>query len=206
MNLQEKIITLSEYSLGFNIYGGHTIINITYPKEWSIIKPENSQITFAQDEVNTETYFYSAPITFEISEIFECIETTIEFNKEMEKKIKLFQEKQKELENIFIEESYETLLSLSFTYKKKKKQVKNTTPKTVVEEKIETHIELPKEENTSNTLTEELSVEEIKNMNKKNKKSKPKISSHKDNLELLPGEEICEDVIITNNELNNGIY
>ena len=48
MNLQEKIISLSEYKLGFNIYSGHTIINVTYPKEWSVIKPENQEITLVK--------------------------------------------------------------------------------------------------------------------------------------------------------------
>ena len=109
MNLQEKIISLSEYKLGFNIYSGHTIINVTYPKTWSVLKPENENITFARDEVNKDTYYYSAPITFNMEEIFQNIEATIEFNKEMEKKIELFHIKQSELQNIFIDESYETL-------------------------------------------------------------------------------------------------
>ena len=53
-----------------------------------------------------------------------------------------------------------------------------------------------------------MSVDEIKNNIKKHKekKNKQKISSHKNNLELLPGEEICEEIIITNSDLNNGIY
>lgn len=203
MNLQEKIISLSEYKLGFNIYSGHTIINVTYPKEWSVIKPENQEITFAQDEVNTETYFYSAPITFDINNIFEIIEATIEFNKEMEKKILLFQEKQKELQNIFIEESYETLETLTFSFKKKRKSQKSTPTETVVEKTV-------KEEDTTKEKqqTEELSVDEIKGLTKKNtkKKNKPKISNHKNNIELLPGEEVCEDIIITNAELDYGNY
>lgn len=203
MNLQEKIISLSEYKLGFNIYSGHTIINVTYPKEWSVIKPENQEITFAQDEVNTETYFYSAPITFDMNNIFEIIEATIEFNKEMEKKILLFQEKQKELQNIFIEESYETLETLTFSFKKKRKSQKSTPTETVVEKTV-------KEEDTTKEIqqTEELSVDEIKGLTKKNtkKKNKPKISNHKNNIELLPGEEVCEDIIITNAELDYGNY
>lgn len=203
MNLQEKIISLSEYKLGFNIYSGHTIINVTYPKEWSVIKPDNQQIAFAQDEVNTETYFYSAPITFDMNNIFEIIEATIEFNKEMEKKILLFQEKQKELQNIFIEESYETLETLTFSFKKKRKSQKSTPTETVVEKTV-------KEEDTTKEIqqTEELSVDEIKGLTKKNtkKKNKPKISNHKNNIELLPGEEVCEDIIITNAELDYGNY
>lgn len=203
MNLQEKIISLSEYKLGFNIYSGHTIINVTYPKEWSVIKPENQEITFAQDEVNTETYFYSAPITFDINNIFEIIEATIEFNKEMEKKILLFQEKQKELQNIFIEESYETLETLTFSFKKKRKSQKPTSTETVVDKTV-------KEVDVSKQIqqTEELSVDEIKGLTKKNnkKKNKPKISNHKKNIELLPGEEVCEDIIITNAELDYGNY
>lgn len=200
MNLQEKIIKLSEYKLGFNIYNGYTIINITYPKEWSIIKPDSKDITFAQDEVNTETYFYSAPITCDMSVIFNCIEATIEFNKEMEKKINLFQEKQKELQNIFIEESYESLQSLTFSFKKKKyKKNNNNTPKNVEE-----NGGLQPIEKSDNEL---LSVEENKDLNKvKEEPKQQKISKHSNNLEILPGEEACEDVIISNYDLNNGNY
>lgn len=207
MNLQEKIISLSEYKLGFNIYSGHTIINVTYPKEWSVIKPENQEITFAQDEVNTETYFYSAPITFDIKNIFDCIETTIEFNKEMEKKIQLFQEKQKELQNIFIEESYETLETLTFSFKKKRKIQKSTQTEIVVEKNNETTQEVNINVN-ENPQNEEMSVEEIKNLAKKekSKRNKNKISNHTTSLELLNGEEVCENIIITNEELNYGVY
>jgi hypothetical protein len=203
MNLQEKIISLSEYKLGFNIYSGHTIINVTYPKTWSVIKPENENITFACDEVNKDTYYYSAPITFNMEEIFDNIEATIDFNKEMEKKIELFQTKQAELQNIFIEESYETLETLTFSFKKKKKQVKQTQPKENIVKEIKEEPQ-QKEDNE----TEEMTVDEIKNNIKKHKekKSKQKISSHKDNLEILPGEEVCEEIIISNSELNNGIY
>ena len=43
-------------------------------------------------------------------------------------------------------------------------------------------------------------MDEIKGLTKKNtkKKKKKKISNHKNNIELLPGEEVCEDIIITN--------
>lgn len=202
MDLQEKIINLSEYKLGFNIYNGYTIINITFPKDWSVIKPENEHITFANDEVNNNMYFYSAPITFDMSEIFDCIDATIEFNKEMERKIQLFQEKQKELQNIFAEESYEVLETLTFSYKKKRKTVKTQSNKN---------------KNTPPSSTEKIVVQEednevevkneVKSFEQKNKKEKKQtVSSHKKNLELLPGEEVCEDIIITDMELNNGIY
>ena len=216
MNLQEKIISLSEYKLGFNIYGGHTIINVTYPKDWSVIKPENENITFARDESNKDTYYYSAPITIDMEEIFINIETTIEFNKEMEKKIELFQIKQAELQNIFIEETYETLETLTFSFKKKKKQTKQPQPKEkdVINEEPKQKPQIKqtsttKQKSSTKEITkDEMSVDEIKENIKKHKeeKSKKKISSHKDNLELLPGEEVCEEIIISNSELNNGIY
>lgn len=200
MNFQEKIINLSEYKLGFNIYNGYTIINITYPKEWSVIKPDNKDITFAQDEVHTETYFYSAPITCDMSVIFNCIEATIEFNKEMEKKIALFQEKQKELQNIFIEESYETLESLTFSFKKKKNKKNVQKTNATVEENTQS-------QSTEELNNEMLSVEEIKGGTTEEVQPKQQnISKHSDSLEMLPGEETCEDVIISNYDLNNGNY
>lgn len=202
MNLQEKIINLSEYKLGFNIYNGYTIINITYPKDWSVIKPENEQITFANDEVNNNMYFYSAPITFDMSQIFDCIDATIEFNKEMERKIQLFQEKQKELQNIFAEESYEVLETLTFSYKKKRKIVKTQSNKNKDTLPSPTEKIVVQEEGNEVELKNE--VKSFKQKNKKEKK--PTVSSHKKNLELLPGEEVCEDIIITDMELNNGIY
>ena len=211
MNLQDKIISLSEYKLGFNIYSGHTIINITFPKEWSVIKPENDEITFAQDEVNTDVYFYSAPITFDMKHIFDSIESTIEFNKEMEKKIALFQEKQKELQSIFIDESYETLQTLTFSFKKKRKNVKNEIKETTKEDiKNENNVTHKQTTIVNNNEIEEMSVDEIKKLSKKSKQEKSKrqnkISKHTQNLEVLPGEEVCEDIIISNSDLNNGIY
>lgn len=203
MNLQEKIIGLSEYKLGFNIYNGYTIISITFPKEWSVIKPDSKDITFAQDEVKTDTYFYSAPITCDMSIIFDSIEATIIFNNEMERKIELFQEKQKELQNLFIEESYETLETLTFSFKKKKEKKNNKKTHIPKEEKVN----VVKNTNNVDENIEELSIEEIKGVNKATTKTKPnKISSHKDNLAVLAEEEVCEDVIITESELNNGNY
>lgn len=172
MNLQEKLISLSEYKLGFNIYNGHVVININYPTEWTIIKPEDDDITFAQEN---SIYYYSAPI-IQMQNIFEVIETTIEFNKEMEKKLELFKLKQKELQEIFAEESYEILETLSFTLKKKKKVAKKT----------------PKKEDVK--MNNEI-IQDTQN----NEDSKIELN----NTENIDNNE---EIIITNKDLDNGIY
>lgn len=119
MTLNEQLMRLKDYNVGFNIYEGSVIVNVTYKKGWDIIPVDNSDVEmFCEDG----KYYYCMPIDKDINLIFGFIEDTIKYNQDMEKKIQLFNQKVDELKQLFINESYDSLLSLSFDMRKGKKR------------------------------------------------------------------------------------
>lgn len=121
MTLNEQLMRLKDYNVGFNVYEGSVIVNVTYKKGWDIIPVDNSDVEmFCEDG----KYYYCMPIDEDINLIFGIIEDTIKYNQDMEKKIQLFNQKVDELKQLFINESYDSLLSLSFDMRKGKKRRK----------------------------------------------------------------------------------
>ena len=152
MDLQERLIELSEYGISFNVANGNFVVKIQYPKDWSIFQPINNDIGFYRDENNELLYYYVAPVTISIEEIFASIDEIFDYNKELELKVKLFKEKMTELQEIFSKESLEVLNTLEFKLKKKKDKQKKE--KNVAEAEIK--------ENTEAKKAEETKEEEIK--------------------------------------------
>ena len=140
MSLNEHLIRLSEYKIGFNIYEGTIIISVVYPKGWTVIEPENSPIQLQKDDGR---YYYWIGIETDVETIFELIDETIAYNKDIEAKAELFKEKIAELQQVFVTEDFETLKTLEFKVKKKqpKKQVSKKQEKQAEKEKIETKTE-----------------------------------------------------------------
>ncbi|MCD8207754.1 MAG: hypothetical protein LUD72_07445 [Bacteroidales bacterium] len=132
MNLQAKLLELSAYNVGCRFVDGFALVNITYDQNWNVVPPQNEEIECApQDGV----YYYWAPIArVDIDSIFECIQDTINYNMEIKEKLTLFQEKIDELKQLFAEEDLETLKTVEFKVKKRKKEVpkskKEPTPQT----------------------------------------------------------------------------
>lgn len=122
MSLQDRLMKLAQYNVDFKFYDEWVLIGIQYEKGWHILKPTNSLIEHLS---KNNKYYYCAPLKeVSVDEVFDCITETIEYNKDLEKKVELFQEKVNELQNIFSTEDYETLLTLSFKMKKRKKKIK----------------------------------------------------------------------------------
>lgn len=126
MTLNEQLMSLKAYSVGFNIYEGTVVVNVTYPNGWGIINPNVDDIKMFSEEGK---YYYCISIDKDINSIFELIDATIEHNKELEAKVALFNNKINELKQLFIDESYETLLGLTFNFKKKRKYSKKNEKK-----------------------------------------------------------------------------
>ena len=103
MNIQETLLKLADYNASFRIFNGNTIVGITYPEKWQILKPSNKEIIFDHDLQDVNTYYYFAPLSLDIMMIFDCINLTITFNQELELKrkksrtqlIKLIKKKQR---------------------------------------------------------------------------------------------------------------
>jgi len=124
MDLQEKLIELSEYGVSFNVASGNFVIKIKYNSNWTIIQPDGNEIAFYRDENDDSVYYYVASVTTSIDKIFFAIDETIEYNRELELKVELFKEKMSELQEIFAQEPLDVLRTLEFKLKKKKEKTK----------------------------------------------------------------------------------
>ena len=152
VTIQDRLMRLSPYNPGFDLYNGKVVVHLSYKEGWKILKSSTEDVQVVRDEANPSVYYYYASFTVDFNVLFDEIERTIRFNTEAEIKKQLLIEKIKELEAIFKEEPLETLRSLSFKYRKRKpepKQEKKTEeekkePETDKVEKSET--ETDKEE------------------------------------------------------------
>lgn len=164
MELQENLIEFASYNIDFKIQDGWFIIGIQYDNDWTVIEPQNSKIEYLHKDGK---HYYGAILDNDslINETFDLIRLTISYNKDLEKKVDLFQEKVKELQNIFANTDYEDLKNLEFKVKKKRKYVKkfetNENVKNDNEQKIEE--EIKEEMNVKDSeINENKSNEEIK--------------------------------------------
>lgn len=156
MTLQDRIITLSEYSLSFETYEGNFVVAIAYKPNWKVKEPENEKIKFYADKENKGVCYYEMPIGGDIEEVFKCIDEVIEHNKEIEKKIELYKEYVEKLKNLFKTEKLSVLKTLKFDVKRLKekkriKDIKQTTKEAEIKEKAPSDANI---ENISNDIVE----------------------------------------------------
>lgn len=124
MTLNEQLIRLSSYKINFNIYEGTVIISLEYPKDWTILEINSSDI---QTTSENGRQFYWVPLQMDVEKVFELIDETIEYNKDIEAKSELFKQKIDEMRKIFLEEDLQTLRTMEFKMKKKKLPKKKAT-------------------------------------------------------------------------------
>ena len=124
MTLNEQLIRLSSYKINFNIYEGTVIISLEYPKDWTVLEINSSDI---QTTSENGRQFYWVPLQMDVEKVFELIDETIEYNKDIEAKSELFKQKIDEMRKIFLEEDLQTLRTMEFKMKKKKLPKKKAT-------------------------------------------------------------------------------
>lgn len=124
MTLNEQLIRLSSYKINFNIYEGTVIISLEYPKDWTVLEINSSDI---QTTSENGRQFYWVPLQMDVEKVFELIDETIEYNKDIEAKSELFKQKIDEMRKIFLEEDLQTLRTMEFKMKKKKLPKKKVT-------------------------------------------------------------------------------
>ena len=117
MTLNEQLIRLSSYKINFNIYEGTVIISLEYPKDWTVLQVNSNDI---QTTSENGRQFYWVPLQTDVEKVFELIDETIEYNKDIEAKSELFKQKINEMRKIFLEEDLQTLRTMEFKMKKKK--------------------------------------------------------------------------------------
>lgn len=153
MTLNEQLIRLSSYKINFNIYEGTVIISLEYPKDWTILEINSSDI---QTTSENGRQFYWVPLQMDVEKVFELIDETIEYNKDIEAKSELFKQKIDEMRKIFLEEDLQTLRTMEFKMKKKKLPKKKVT-----EEKENNITEVNDAANGKQTLSENKQEEVI---------------------------------------------
>lgn len=173
MTLNEQLIRLSSYKINFNIYEGTVIISLEYPKDWTILEINSSDI---QTTSENGRQFYWVPLQMDVEKVFELIDETIEYNKDIEAKSELFKQKIDEMRKIFLEEDLHTLKTMEFKMKKKK------LPKKKVMEGKEDNItevndaangkQTPSENKQEEVITEPVKEENMVSLEETNSKVK----------------------------------
>lgn len=173
MTLNEQLIRLSSYKINFNIYEGTVIISLEYPKDWTILEIKSDDI---QTTSENGRQFYWIPLQTDIEKVFELIDETIEYNKDIEAKSELFKQKIDEMRQLFLEEDLQTLKTMEFKIKKKKLPKKKVT-----EEKEDNTIEVnntvddkqkPSEDKQEEVITETVKEEKMVSLEETNSKLK----------------------------------
>ena len=132
MNLQKKLIQLSEYKCSFKYVDSYFLVSVTYPENWSIIPSEDMTIEVAEEDGVT---FYAAPIETNIENAFTLIDDTIAYNLDVEKKMALLKYNIGKLQEIFAEKDLEELETIEFVFKPKNKPTVRKTTKRVTNKK-----------------------------------------------------------------------
>ena len=120
MKLEDILMSLAQYAVGFKVSNGKFIVNITYDKSWTIIQPVDDSIKVMKDS-EQDVYYYVAPVSIGMDQLFSVINDTIDYNRELEKKLELFKKKIEELREPFAQETLSALQNLKFVVEQKKK-------------------------------------------------------------------------------------
>lgn len=154
MTMQDILLELSPYDVNCKINNGWFLIGVRFNDNWQVLEPVNPLIEFCE---NDGMQYYGAPLKdVSLDEVFQCIKETIEHNKDLERRLSLFQEKVKEMQELFKNEDYNVLKTLEFKLKKSKEKNKKEKEK---QEKVKipsenTDIEKLKD-NKENVIEEE---------------------------------------------------
>lgn len=145
MMIEEIFTKLADYDINCRTYEGHFLVTLKFDDNWTVFEPMDERV---QCRAYHDRYIYCAPVADGgLDAIFKAIQDTVNYNEDAERKMELFQQKTEELSRIFIDNPYEKLKDITFTFQKKPKKRRSQTAteaiQTVVEEKVE---EIPKED------------------------------------------------------------
>lgn len=117
MDFEKKINELNRYNVCFELKMGYYHVSITYNNGWNVLSPDNDNIHV---EERNGVWHYITPVNSDnLDNVFKAIDSTIDYNLDLEKKLELFRKKTAELQEIFSNESLETLNTLEFVMTRK---------------------------------------------------------------------------------------
>lgn len=153
MNLQKKLIQLSEYKCSFKYVESYFLVSMVYPENWSIIPCEDKSIDVAEEDGVT---YYAALIETDINKAFELIDDTILYNLDVEKKMNLLKFNINKLQEMFATMDLEELETIEFVTTKSKVS-KNKEKKSTKTKKVAKKV-TSKKKKVEDTVTEDVTV------------------------------------------------
>ncbi len=137
VDFTERIKNLEEYNPEFIFKEGAFRLSVQFKKNWKPILPEDKDVVGYKYDETINRHLYASMIE-DIEKIFDLIDETVSVNKEMEKKVSLYKEKVKELQELFLSDiPYEKLAYLKFVFEEQKKGNKKKKKATLTEEDTE---------------------------------------------------------------------
>ena len=173
MDFEKSLKDLSCYNISFEIKEGYYHVSLVFKENWEIIS-DNDLISIVNR--NGRTHYIGATDSVTIDDIFKLINSTIDYNTDLELKLELFKETTQKLQELFANEKLEVLKTIQFKVTRKKEKAKTETPKKEVKtkkkttgkktrttKKIKEQNKLPKEEEVTeetvdNTLISENNI------------------------------------------------
>lgn len=155
MSKSPNIVEYAAYNLSMRIQDGYYIFTLHYPQKWKGIAPEDGgAIHVVNDDSDPTVFYYMTEVSNGVDEIFELVDETISYNRELELKASLIKEKVKELEELFISESYDRLLNLRFVIDDPEQEVMDALHEEVEQEFVKLEHERLEASKTEETTTE----------------------------------------------------
>lgn len=129
-DVQDRVMKISEFfkELQVTQVDGNTVIYVVvnFPMNWIIDKSAEEKYGISVAEGHTAgEYYFCTSIETGFDKVFDAIDFCIQVNKDAMERAKLFQEKIKELKEIFGDEenSIKKLRTLEFTFPRQKKEM-----------------------------------------------------------------------------------
>lgn len=117
--MQKRIENVKEYFVAFNIAENTAYAQLRFPSKWDVPSNEILEENFntrSAIESDGSVYFFS-DMSNGIMNVFDAVDFTIEYNKDLEEKSELFREKIEELKQIFATKTLEELRNLTISVK-----------------------------------------------------------------------------------------
>lgn len=161
MMSEEMFIKLADYDVTCRTYEGHFLVTLAFDPNWVVLEPEDQRV---QCRAHNGRYVYCAPVADGgLDAIFKAVQETVSYNEDAARKMELFQQKTEELSKIFIENDYEKLKDLTFTFVRRKKA---RAPKVEKEEnKVEAVVEGKTDEDKEEEAIEQPTVVKDESVN-----------------------------------------
>lgn len=134
--MEELINKAKDYFRSLNIENGLYKVIIQLPKSWGILESPDENLKIELIDSKSNRYIIIGDMNeVNLDTIFNHIDFIVQNNIEVEKKKALFQEKSKELINLFSDYSLDDLQTLEFKLHPKQKRGRKSKDKTIEDKK-----------------------------------------------------------------------